>query len=150
MDHFGLPARRWNRGRRSGAPVLLPVESPYSDRVDTEESLSGGSALPLVVRTGESELSLPAGPSYLIGRDPKCDIVIADARVSWRHAVLRLEDGHWMLVDRASTNGTYAGNQRVDRVEIDGECLVRLGHPANGPALSCSVTEAGPDAPGQP
>jgi len=76
--------------------------------------------------------------------------VIADARVSWRHAVLRLEDGHWVLVDRASTNGTYAGNQRVDRIEIEGECLVRLGHPANGPALSCSVTEAGPDAAGQP
>ena len=76
--------------------------------------------------------------------------MIADARVSWRHAVLRLEDGHWVLVDRASTNGTYAGNQRVDRIEIEGECLVRLGHPANGPALSCSVTEAGPDAAGQP
>jgi cytochrome P450 / NADPH-cytochrome P450 reductase len=112
--------------------------------VDTEESLSGGSALPLVVRTGGSERSLPPGPSYVIGRDPKCDIVLTDARVSWRHAVLRLEDGRWLLVDKASTNGTYAVGQRVDRIEIDGECLVRLGHPADGPELSCSVTGAGP------
>lgn len=125
---------------------MLFVESPYSGRVDTEESLSGGSALPLVVRTGGSERSLPAGPSYLIGRDPKCDIVITDGRVSWRHAVLRLENGRWLLVDRASTNGTYAAGHRVDRIEIDGECLVRLGHPADGPTLSCFVAEAEPRA----
>jgi cytochrome P450 / NADPH-cytochrome P450 reductase len=112
--------------------------------VGTEESSSGGSALPLVVRTGGSERSLPPGPAYLIGRDPKCDVVIADARVSWRHAVLRQEDGRWVLADRASTNGTYAGGQRVDRVEIDGECQVRLGHPADGPTLSCSVAGAAP------
>jgi cytochrome P450 / NADPH-cytochrome P450 reductase len=116
--------------------------------VDTEESVSGASALPLVVRTGGSERSLPAGPSYVIGRDPKCDIVLTDARVSWRHAVLRLEDGRWLLVDKASTNGTYAAGQRVDRIEITGECLVRLGHPADGPALSCSVTGAAAPAEG--
>jgi cytochrome P450 / NADPH-cytochrome P450 reductase len=138
--------RRRNQGSRrrlvGRGPVLLLAQSFYSGRVDTEESLSGGSALPLTVRTGGSERSLRAGPSYVIGRDPKCDIVITDARVSWRHAVLRLEDGRWLLVDKASTNGTYAAGQRVDRIEIDGECLVRLGHPADGPALSCSVTGA--------
>ena len=74
--------------------------------------------------------------------------MITDARVSWRHAVLRLEEGRWVLADRASTNGTYAGGQRVDRIEIDGECQVRLGHPADGPTLSCSVTGAAP--PGEP
>ena len=55
------------------------------------KSLSGGAA-PLLVRTQGSDRSLPAGPSYLIGRDPECDIVIADIRVSWHHAVLGLEN----------------------------------------------------------
>jgi ABC transport system ATP-binding/permease protein len=71
------------------------------------KSLSGGAA-PLLVRTQGSDRSLPAGPSYLIGRDPECDIVIADIRVSWHHAVLRLENGRWVLADNGSTNGIYA------------------------------------------
>src|SRR5215469_14847799 len=156
MDHFGLPARRWNRGRRSGAPVLLPIEASYSWRVGTAESVSAGSVPPLAVRTQESDQSLPAGPSYLIGRDPTCDIVISDARVSWRHAVLRLEHGGWVLADNGSTNGIYAGYRRVDRMEISGECLIRLGHPADGPVLTCTVsgadagTAAGGPRAGQP
>ena len=92
----------------------------------------GGSAPPLVVRSEGADRSLPPGPSYVVGRDPESDIVITDARVSWRHAVLRLEDGRWVLADHGSTNGTYAGDQRVDRIEITGECQVRLGHPGDG------------------
>ncbi len=87
--------------------------------------------------------SLPAGHSYLIGRNPECDIVVSDARVSWQHAELRLEHGRWVLADNGSTNGTFAEDQRVDRIEIDGECLVRLGHAGDGPVLSCTVS-AGP------
>ncbi len=112
--------------------------------MNTERSLSGGSDPPLVVRTHGSDRSLQAGPSYLVGRDPECDIVITDTRVSWQHAVLRLDHGRWVLEDNGSTNGTYAGDQRVDRIEISGECLVRLGHPADGPVLSCTVDPAAP------
>ena len=64
--------------------------------------------------------------------------------------MLRLEDGHWVLADNGSTNGIYAGDRRVDRIEISGECLVRLGHPADGPVLSCTVRGAGSSAPGRP
>ncbi len=101
-----------------------------------------GSASPLVVRTEGSERILPACRSYLIGRDPQCDIVVNDARVSSNHAVLRPEGGRWVLADNGSTNGTYAGDRRVDRIEINGECLVRLSDPTDGPVLSCTVTGA--------
>src|SRR6266568_4851055 len=103
------------------------------------KALSGGFPPPLLVRTQGSARNLAAGPAYLIGRDPAADIVIADARVSWQHAVLRLEDGRWVLADNGSTNGSYAAGRQADRIEIDGECLVRLGDPADGPALSCIV-----------
>ena len=73
--------------------------------------------------------------------------MISDARVSWHHAALWLEDGRWVLADSGSTNGTFAGDQRVDRIEIQGECLVRLGHPADGPILSCTVSRADPGVP---
>ena len=113
--------------------------------MDAEEPLAGGSGPPLLVRAEGSDRSLPAGHSYLVGRDPGCDIVVTDARVSWHHAVLTSEGGRWVLADNGSTNGTYAGDRRVDRIEIAGECLVRLGHPADGPVLSCTV--GAPDHP---
>ncbi len=113
----------------------------------SEKYHSGEFVPPLAVRTEGTDRSLPTGPSYLIGRDPECDIVITDARVSWHHAVLCVENGRWVLTDNGSTNGTYAGDRQVDRIEINGECLVRLGHPADGPVLSCTVSEVPPATP---
>ena len=76
--------------------------------------------------------------------------MITDARVSLRHAVLQLEDGRWVLADNGSTNGIYAGDRRVDRLEINGVCLVRLSDPADGPFLSCTVSPADTGTPGRP
>src|SRR5215469_13323050 len=94
----------------------------------------------LVVRTPDAERSLPAGRSYFVGRDPQSDIVVNDSRVSWRHAVLRQDGSTWLLEDVGSTNGTFQGRDRVQRVTISGSCAVRLGHPDDGPAMSCSVS----------
>src|SRR5579859_931413 len=94
----------------------------------------------LLVRTPDAERSLSAGRSYYVGRDPQSDIVVNDSRVSWRHAVLRLDGNTWLLEDVGSTNGTFQGRDRVQRVAISGSCAVRLGHPDDGPAMSCSVS----------
>jgi ABC transport system ATP-binding/permease protein len=108
-----------------------------------DKPLSGGFAPSLAVRTGETGRVLSPGPTYLVGRDPECDIVVPDARVSWRHAVLRFEDGRWVLADNGSTNGTFTENRRADRIEIGGPCEIRLGHAADGPVLSCTAGDAG-------
>jgi len=104
----------------------------------TEKPLSA-SAPPLAVRTQGSDRTLPAGPSYTIGRDPKSDIVVNEDRVSWQHAVLKLDRGSWVLEDTGSTNGTYVGSQKVSRITLDGETIVRLGHPVDGPEVVCST-----------
>ena len=106
----------------------------------------GGPAL--LVRTPGAERSLTAGRSYFIGRDPQSDIVVNDSRVSWRHAVLRQDGANWLLEDVGSTNGTFQGRDRVQRVMISGSCAVRLGHPDDGPAMSCSVSAPAQAAPG--
>ncbi len=80
---------------------------------------------------------MQAGTTYHIGRDPKSDIVMTDSRVSWRHAVLRMDGGTWIIEDLGSTNGTFLGLQRLDRIEISAECVVRLGNPDDGPVLRC-------------
>src|SRR6266571_586587 len=94
----------------------------------------------LLVRTPDAERSLSAGRNYYVGRDPQSDIVVNDSRVSWRHAVLRQDGNTWLLEDVGSTNGTFQGRDRVQRVAIAGSCAVRLGHPDDGPAMSCSVS----------
>ncbi len=93
----------------------------------------------LVVRTQGSDRSLEAGRSYSIGRNPESDIVVNEARVSWQHAVLRLQGTTWLLEDLGSTNGTFLGAQRVQRVEITKDCVLRLGHPDDGQWLWCSI-----------
>src|SRR5213592_5036031 len=102
----------------------------------TEKPLSA-SAPPLAVRAQGSDRTLPAGPSYTIGRDPKSDIVVNEDRVSWQHAVLKLDGGSWVLEDTGSTNGTFVGSSWVTRVVLDGETTIRLGHPVDGPAMTC-------------
>jgi ABC transport system ATP-binding/permease protein len=102
----------------------------------------GGAAAPsgppdLVVRTRRSDHQLTAGTTYYIGRDPKADIVMTDSRVSWRHGVLRVDGDGWIIEDLGSTNGTFLGLQRLDRIEISADCVVRLGNPDDGPVLRC-------------
>ena len=92
---------------------------------------------------------MTAGTIYHIGRDPKSDILMTDSRVSWQHGVLRVDGDTWIIEDLGSTNGTFLGLQRLDRIEIPAECVVRLGNPDDGPVLRCvpqgpAPVQAGP------
>jgi ABC-type multidrug transport system ATPase subunit/ABC-type multidrug transport system permease subunit len=109
----------------------------------------------LEVRSRRSVHELSPGTTYSIGRDPKSDIVMTDSRVSWRHAVLRVDGGGWIIEDLGSTNGTFRDMQRLDRIELNAECVIRLGNPDDGPLLRCapqlpagSAGAAPPDHPG--
>ena len=99
----------------------------------------------LLVRTRRSGRVLLAGTDYRIGRDPSADIVVADPRVSWRHAMLRADGATWVLEDSDSTNGTFLGPERTSRLLISTSFVVRLGNAANGPLLR---VEPQPGAPG--
>jgi hypothetical protein len=46
------------------------------------------------------------GAETVIGRDPDCEIVLDDDRVSRRHARLAFAEGTWRLADLDSKNGT--------------------------------------------
>ena len=120
------------------------MEPEIAEHVNAQpETVKSAIAGPqLLVRAQGSSLTLRPDREYVIGRDPVSDIVVEEPLVSWRHAVLKVADGRWLLEDAGSTNGTFADKQRVRQLEITDSCQVRLGHPEAGPVLSCTVTGA--------
>ncbi|MGW0119684.1 FHA domain-containing protein [Streptomyces sp. NPDC003327] len=88
----------------------------------------------LVVEIDGDATLVKGGRAYRIGRDPTGDVVLADARASWHHAVLRAVGGQWVLFDEGSTNGTFADGVRVTGSRAVGPgTVVRFGHPVDGP-----------------
>ncbi|MYT29176.1 MULTISPECIES: FHA domain-containing protein [unclassified Streptomyces] len=92
--------------------------------------------------------SWPLDPSrtYSVGRDPQGDMVLDDARVSWRHATLRWSGRSWLIEDHGSTNGTYVQGRRVQQLEIGPGAAVHLGNATDGPRLTLSAAAAPADA----
>lgn len=68
-----------------------------------------------------------AGACLVLGRSRSCDVLFAEPSVSRRHAELRRIAGGWLLVDRASTNGTFVNGVRVQRAHVADGDEIRLG-----------------------
>jgi len=69
---------------------------------------------------------LPAGRRVTIGRSPTNTIVVRSEQVSRYHAELFFSEGHWILRDLDSRNGTAVNGQRVsgDHQLEDGHNIV--------------------------
>ena len=53
------------------------------------------------------------GASFVIGRDPSCDLHLEDGRVSREHAALQATGGAAELTDLDSSNGTFVDGARI-------------------------------------
>jgi hypothetical protein len=75
-------------------------------------------------------LTLPRGsqPRFTIGREPGCDMTLADETVSRWHASLEHAASGWLLADLGSTNGTRLNGWRVtDPVPVRAGDMVSFG-----------------------
>jgi hypothetical protein len=63
----------------------------------------------------------------VLGRSRDCDIQLADANVSRRHAELRQEGASYWIVDLGSTNGMEVNGKRVKRAKLSDGDTVTLG-----------------------
>ena len=89
-----IPSGPASRGETAGATVQR------TQRRDADLVLADGTVVPLPERV-------------VLGRHPDCDVVLQDAQVSRRHAEVRLVSGRHMLLDLASSNGTWVDEQPV-------------------------------------
>lgn len=94
---------------------------------------------------GSTRLALPTHGAAVLGRDPVCDLVIADSTVSRRHARLHWDRGELWLEDLGSLGGTFVNDQRLtepqrlrsgDRISLADRSLEY-----RGPEGSTTVTQ---------
>jgi hypothetical protein len=114
------------------APRLIPLGDEATalaaDRVvKLTGSVPGGQRYELAVHLSQLRAK-PAG--LVIGRvTGQCDLVVAHASVSRRHALLRVGDGRMLLSDLGSTNGTLVNSVHAGSVGIEliRGAIVRMG-----------------------
>jgi hypothetical protein len=63
----------------------------------------------------------------LVGRHDACDVVVGHPSVSRKHARLSFRDGHWVLRDLDSTNGSRVNGTRVVRCRLEPGDRLSLG-----------------------
>jgi DNA-binding NtrC family response regulator len=63
----------------------------------------------------------------VVGSSPLCDLVLDDRTVSACHVRVSYRDGHWVLSDLGSTNGTWAAGVRVAEAALTPGMVLMLG-----------------------
>jgi DNA-binding CsgD family transcriptional regulator len=64
---------------------------------------------------------------HILGRSPRCDVVVNHPSISRRHAEVRVHEAGASVSDLASTNGTFVGNKRVQTSPVAVGQVVRFG-----------------------
>jgi hypothetical protein len=88
--------------------------------------------MPTILITGDDGIQRVAAlpdRSLRIGRAPDNDIVLPEPNkgVSREHAELRIESGHYILVDLQSQNGTWINGERVERARVPANAEIAIG-----------------------
>ena len=76
--------------------------------------------------SSKREIGLPKSMLY-IGRDPSNDLVLPDAMVSRRHAVVEYRGNQYYIRDCNSSNGSLVNGDRVSERNLRDGDLVAIG-----------------------
>lgn len=120
----------------------------YAFREPVTKAASRSGAFVCRLRWDGGRSTLPQG-EYIVGRDPKADVVIDSSTVSRHHARIRVADGDVTIEDLGSKNGSYVGDRRIrgTLALTDGDD-VRIGMVAVNVRISAVVTSTATAVPG--
>ena len=136
VGEFGIATRMVHPERGRGDEEPLPDLQPgatmiYKPKVAqptqavTPEEL--GVEQELVTLSWNGDSHEVKGRRVVIGRSRDCDIQLADANVSRRHAELRQEGASYWIVDLGSTNGLEVNGKRVKRAKLRSGDTITMG-----------------------
>jgi hypothetical protein len=80
-----------------------------------------------IQREGHDTLEL-SGLRLSVGRDPKCEIVIASPRVSREHAAILVDEETVLITDLNSSNGTFFNGERITSHTVCDGDVVQFGN----------------------
>lgn len=119
---------------RRPAPMAGSTRSPITEVItsDTGTSLRRIRKLRVTIvdspDESERERSFVfAQDEVRIGTSPDADVPLHDGAVSREHLAIRLGPHGFSLSDVGSTNGSFVGDLRIERVSFSGDTIVRLG-----------------------
>jgi hypothetical protein len=138
VGEFGIATRMVHPDRRRGEAADLPadVEPGATMIYKPKTALEPTQAVSPEELGVEQELVTLSwnGSSHevkqrrvVIGRSRDCDIQLADANVSRRHAELRQEGTSYWIVDLGSTNGLEVNGKRVKRAKLRSGDTITVG-----------------------
>lgn len=115
-------------------PEEDPAPEPNTGEVELEDNAGESTivlrAAPIALyleRDGEEPIKVTAD-RFIIGRGPHCDLVIDSPRVSREHVALTRKGVLYYLEDLNSSNGTWFGEERVTRRELESGDVINLGN----------------------
>lgn len=126
LGEFGIQTRLVRRPEDSSPVQEAPQQASHGNtmiystagriREEVEQVQGTPATRALLVAEGRRHVIPPAGA--LVGRSRECDVVLADANVSRRHAEVRPgAAGTWTVADLGSTNGVLVNGHRISGVE---------------------------------
>jgi hypothetical protein len=135
IGEFGIATRMAQPDRRvagevpqdlePGATMIYKPKTPVPTQAVSAEEL--GVERELVTLTFDGTRHEVKQRRVVIGRSRDCDIQLADANVSRRHAELRQEGTSYWIVDLGSTNGLEVNGKRVRRAKLRDGDTITLG-----------------------
>jgi hypothetical protein len=112
----------------TGPPsVEMPAQPPAAPAPAATPSQDGGGAATLVqVDGGNGRWTLEAD-RHVIGRLSGSDIEVGDTGASRRHAEIRRQGDHFVIVDLGSTNGTLVNDSPVAEQRLEDGDRITIG-----------------------
>ncbi|HMI29904.1 MAG TPA: DUF3662 and FHA domain-containing protein [Gaiellaceae bacterium] len=136
VGEFGIATRMVHPDRRRGEgepvadlePGATMIYKPQTAQPTQAVSAAElGVEQELVTLSWSSDSLQVKQPRIVIGRSRDCDVQLADANVSRRHAELRQEGASYWIVDLGSTNGIEVNGKRVKRAKLRSGDTITLG-----------------------
>ena len=106
-------------------PIDPKTDTGETVVIDSNEGIAG--PVHVVWRQDDAEQRSTFTKSFTIGRDPGCDISVADSSISRRHARISPIGGQWRVKDLKSGNGSFLDSVSIRDAVLPMISTLQLG-----------------------